>query len=61
MRFGLRPVSSAAVEHDQIRVRLRDRRIERQRRFVRRDRAAQIACIGELQAALQIRLRVVSQ
>ena len=58
---GLRPVARAAVERDQIGVRLRDRRIARERLFVRRNRARQIAFVGQPDPALERRLRIVSE
>ena len=53
--LGLGEVPRAAVERDQVGVRLRQRRVERQRRFVRGDGAVDVAGVRELDAALQQR------
>ena len=59
--LGLRPVARAAVQGDQIRVGFGERRVLRERRFVRRDRALEIARFGELHTTPHLRHRIVSQ
>ena len=57
----LPPVADAAIQRNQVRVRLRDRRVARQRLLVCGNRAVQIASFSKLQAALQTGLRIVAQ
>ena len=59
--FGLRPVALPAIERDEVRMRLSDRRIDGQRRFVRGDCAGGIASLREPESLLEPRLRIVAQ